>query len=828
MNIFKKLFKVTRLLNSDLSPSKIAIAGVIGMYWGLSPFLSPHNLILFFIVVIFKIPISFAISGMVFFLPFSFFFADLINTFGSIILKSDILSGSFRSLYNSFFILTKFNNTFIMGSFIIILILSIPVFLILRFIVIKYRKTIISNLLASAIYQKFLRKTFVFDLMFNIKYDKLSTMDNSKSKTGILSWVDWKFFLPIIVVVILIVIALKFFLDDTIKDIIAKEATEYNKALVELSRFSSSFTDAKVGVYNFRWTDNKNMRNNLFQFDKFTADAEIFPLLRGRIVFEELSIVDVRLNTPRKKSGEIPRIKSVSPQVPSSKISPKSSPPQPETANNKKSKNRNEKGESRIKPVPNDGFKQKVQDELDEMLDEAKIEVKRQGDEIIKQNRELIVNYEKQIVNIEKSYNFQTDIDRLKSININKIKDLPSALAAANKIGGIDASIKKTDNAKRKLNKLKQSLEKDFKQFEKSVDLDNIKKEMEKRILKILGLNSLSLSGFTERVFGPAIANQINPFIDQYEKYKYLLVKKRDELEKEPEVTYDPSIRAGRDIRYPINSHYPRFYIKKIRGSGDSNVDGIYHLDIDNLSSDPSFAPIKNTIALKHEIYNIGLQGKLALKKGKFEIVQRIKSQPFPIAKVINISPNIFIESLKNGNAEVIGKIEDRNQKIILSVSVKVKDIAFNINSELHREIRKILEKTLNSIDVLTLRVKMIRTQDSKVKLDVTSNLDQLLKINFSGFFKQQASQKRKEALNKLNKAINPILAQVNKELKKNADGNIFKNIESQINLITRDTNILKKKINQLKKNEENKLLNEAKKVIPEKIKDLPKIKSPF
>ncbi len=826
MNIFKKLFKIIRLLNSDLSPSKISIAGVIGMYWGLSPLLSPHNLILFFIVVIFKIPISFAISGMVFFLPFSFFFADLINTFGNIILKSDVLFSSFRSLYNSFFILTKFNNTFIMGSFIIALILSIPVFLILRFIIIKHRKIIVSNLLDSAIYQKFLRKTFIFDLMFNINHDKLSEPDNSKSKTGILSWIDWKFFLPITVVIILIVIALKFFLDDTIKNIIAKEATEYNRALVELSKFSSSFTDAKVGVYNFRWTDNKNTKNNLFQFDKFSADAEIYPLLRGRIVFEELSVVNVRLNTPRKKSGEIPRVKSTPSQVPSSETSSKLFPPQPEMANNKKSKSGNE--ESEIKPTPSDDFKQKVQDELDNMLDEAKIEVKRQGDEIVKQNRELIANYEKQIVDMEKSYNFQTDIDKLKSININKIKDISSALAAANKIGGIDTTIKKVDNAKRELNKLKQSLEKDFKQLEKSVDLDNIKKEIEKRILKILGLNSLSLSGFTERIFGPAIANQINPFINQYEKYKHLLVKKRDELEKEPEVTYDPSIRAGRDIRYPINSHYPRFYIKKIRGSGDSNVDGIYNLGIDNLSSDPSFAPIKNTIALKHDVYDVGLQGELALKKGKFEIVQRIKSQPFPIAEVINISPNILIESLKSGNAEVIGKIEDRNQKITLSVSLKVKDIAFNINSGLHGEIRKILEKTLNSIDILTLRIKMTRTQDSKVKLNIVSNLDQLLKINFSGFFRQQASQKRKEALNELNKAINPILAQVNKELEKGDDGDIFKNIEDQINLVTRDTNMLKKKINQLKKDEENKLLNESKKVIPEVIKKLPKIKSPF
>ena len=126
INMLKKLFKALR---SDSSPNQLAFGFALGMILGLTPFWNIHNLVLIFIIAIVKVNISSVVFGFAIFRMLSPLFDGLFHNFGQNLLQMNSLQGLWQLLYsNTFFVLVKFNNTLVLGSLVISLILFIPVY----------------------------------------------------------------------------------------------------------------------------------------------------------------------------------------------------------------------------------------------------------------------------------------------------------------------------------------------------------------------------------------------------------------------------------------------------------------------------------------------------------------------------------------------------------------------------------------------------------------------------------------------------------------------------------------------------------------------------
>lgn len=128
--MLKSLVSILNILNSNKDPKEIALGVVLGMFGGLLA-IAPVNLIIVFLLLI----LLRAHSGMFFVSVGLFKLASLGldpagDALGYAILTMPFLAGLFTAMMKIPLLpYTQFNNTVVMGDFIIALILIIPVWL---------------------------------------------------------------------------------------------------------------------------------------------------------------------------------------------------------------------------------------------------------------------------------------------------------------------------------------------------------------------------------------------------------------------------------------------------------------------------------------------------------------------------------------------------------------------------------------------------------------------------------------------------------------------------------------------------------------------------
>jgi len=144
MILLKYLSKLLKALKSGESPAQLAGGFVLGMIMGLTPFWNLHNLLIFILILIIRVNISMAILGFAVFSGFAYLFDPLFHSLGFwALVDVNALKSFWTSIYNTpVGALTNFNNTVVLGSLLISLILVLPVFLLTKVGVVQYREKI--------------------------------------------------------------------------------------------------------------------------------------------------------------------------------------------------------------------------------------------------------------------------------------------------------------------------------------------------------------------------------------------------------------------------------------------------------------------------------------------------------------------------------------------------------------------------------------------------------------------------------------------------------------------------------------------------------------
>lgn len=159
--IAKFLAKVLSVLNSEVSPRQIAAGFAFGVWMGLLPltgFLPSFFLIFSFLINI-NLTIMFVAAAIAKLLAYGI--DPLANQIGyALLVKTEALRGLWTKLYNMPVIpFTKFNNTLVLGSFVIGLILLVPMYFLGKWGVTRYRTHWREKILRSRVMQLFKAST---------------------------------------------------------------------------------------------------------------------------------------------------------------------------------------------------------------------------------------------------------------------------------------------------------------------------------------------------------------------------------------------------------------------------------------------------------------------------------------------------------------------------------------------------------------------------------------------------------------------------------------------------------------------------------------------
>jgi uncharacterized protein (TIGR03546 family) len=153
--LLKLLQSLVKTLHSEGTPAQIGLGVALGAALGLTPIANAHNLLV--LVLLAALNVSFG-AGMLawgIFVPLGFMLDPLFDRVGHWLL---IDAPALRPLWTAWdntpiLALTNFNNTVVLGSVVVWLVLFVPLWLASHYAVVRYRATLGERLRRSHFYK---------------------------------------------------------------------------------------------------------------------------------------------------------------------------------------------------------------------------------------------------------------------------------------------------------------------------------------------------------------------------------------------------------------------------------------------------------------------------------------------------------------------------------------------------------------------------------------------------------------------------------------------------------------------------------------------------
>lgn len=169
--LLKQIFAFFKLLNSETGTNQIAAGVACGMILGFTPAFSLQTILVLICLFLFRIQIGAAFLAAFFFKFAAFAFDPLFDQVGAWALSLESLKGLYTAMFNMPIVpYTRFNNTIVMGSAIVALVLTPFVFIISKILIFKYRRTFVDRFRQTKVW-KAVQTTYFYK--WYAKYDEM-------------------------------------------------------------------------------------------------------------------------------------------------------------------------------------------------------------------------------------------------------------------------------------------------------------------------------------------------------------------------------------------------------------------------------------------------------------------------------------------------------------------------------------------------------------------------------------------------------------------------------------------------------------------------------
>ena len=288
--------KIWNALNHAGKPWQISLAIAFGMIVGFTPLVSLHNIIILVFLLVLNIHIGvFALSISLFGI-LGLVLDPLFATFGTTILNSTSFYELFTSLYNtSFGQISQFNNTILMGSFVVSIALFPIVYILFSFLIVKYR-----SLIAIKIQN--------IPLLNKLQFFTNEEMKQTKT---------FRFVGLFVIVFLLGLVSLFkiFMFDDMVKLNIEKAISKSTNKIVQIEILSTSIFNSSLALQNVSVTDKEDTTSNI-NIKDIAIDISVSDLIFKRVVVENLIFNEISfpnsVNIPKLENQNLAPSKSSS------------------------------------------------------------------------------------------------------------------------------------------------------------------------------------------------------------------------------------------------------------------------------------------------------------------------------------------------------------------------------------------------------------------------------------------------------------------------------------------------------------------------------------
>ena len=273
MDFFLKIFKA---LNSAQHPWQVTLSIVLGMVMGLTPLSGTQTLLVLFIVFLLNIHIGLVFASAALFAGVGYLFDPMMEQFGFVLLHQEGMKELYTTWYNNGFMrLSHFNNTLTMGAAVISLLLFLPLFFLLNFIIKLYRDKIATSLNNNKWFAKF--------GIFKV----------SDKKEPILRWWGAGVYLLVVGTVATLLLLV---IDPFVKWGIEKGASKALKRDVKVASVTTHLFEGKIAIARLEVAGDEE-GIDAFSIEKIGFDIDTNALLFSKTHIENMQIKGVGFDT---------------------------------------------------------------------------------------------------------------------------------------------------------------------------------------------------------------------------------------------------------------------------------------------------------------------------------------------------------------------------------------------------------------------------------------------------------------------------------------------------------------------------------------------------
>lgn len=616
--------------------------------------------------------------------------------------------------------------------------------------------------------------------------------------------IRWEAIAPLTIVVAVIWAYFFFFFDTHARHGLEYIGTQANGAEVNIAELKTSFWGASLEVSGIEITNAETPAKNIVELGTMKWQMLWDALLRGKVVIEDASILDIRVGTVRKKPGRV-----LPPDPPGDSKFQKLK--EEALANAEKQFSQNVLGDAAALLQGADPAKQltSIGDELksSQRIKELEAELKKKQTE-----------WNDRIAKLPKNEEIQNFEKRGKAI---KLDGFSNPMEVQQSIQQIDALVKDVDSKVKEVQSTSAAVGSEMKAMQTSFDqlkgfVDNDIKDLQAR----LKIPSLDAGSIAKSVFGPLILSRVRQAEKYMTKARQFMPPKRSAEEKAEFEKPKPHERiTGKNYKFGRPKAYPLFWLKKAALSSKETPDGPsgdMTGELHNVTDDQPMLGLPLTLSFKGRFPS----SKIEDVKGLVTIDHRTESPveslelsvgSYPITEQKLIQSEEVQLGFKQATGSTHAKIELKDQIVAMTIQSTFDKISYDVSAKAPM-VDEILKAIILGLPKVTLNAG-IKGSWTSLQFDFESNLGRELQNGFE----KQLQVKINQAKAKLQAMIDDVIGKEKEKLLgefASSSGDITKVLQGKEGAVNGLKANLEKEKNKALSGQKSKLQDEAGKAV--------------
>lgn len=571
----------------------------------------------------------------------------------------------------------------------------------------------------------------------------------------------WKAIYLILGISLVLGIFYYFFLDHVLEGSIERSLELVTGAKVEVDRLHLNLFDLTLTIDRIQIANPHDTWRNLIETGKIRVQLARNPLFSGKVVMEDISLAGLMLDTPRRTDGQLRRRLLPGPFG--------------------KAQAKLNRDIASIPLLDSGSLQNEVNLNKDKLLSSYRFQTTLSAADIQDRINNAGREWNANLARLDETKQKLQQIDtRLRELTNASIKSLPELKQNLKTVEDLNQTISTLGP---QINEVQSSYQKEFSDIGGDIgDLASAADHDYHELLKLAKLPDFEQVNIGEIIFGEALLNESSTFInlvDQLQAYVPAgVLANQTSPAATPETTAQNTPRyprGGQDIIFPGRRTYPNFLIRHLAVSAQGPVRTFlkgYSADatLMGFTTEPAIygKPMELAVSAASPGHSyLNLKGSMNHITSQIDDRFNLQIQNINLPE-INFADRPYLpERISLGDAKLLTDLAVQHNRFDLHIRLDSPNIKWDFGAperDHHPEsgnlIAEILQQTLTGLDRLQIDYRL-QGQDHQLHMNVSTNLDQLLKERFDAAIGAKVTQFKAE----LQLEVNRLLDTKQKEL---------------------------------------------------------------